>query len=37
MLAVNPDLLQPVVEHLIAYLLTGAFLGVGFTLYRIFR
>jgi hypothetical protein len=37
MLAVNPDLLQPVVERLIAYLLTGAVLGVGFTLYRIFR
>ena len=37
MLAVNPDVLQPVVECLIAYLLTGAFLDVGFTLYRIFR
>jgi hypothetical protein len=37
MLAVNPDVLQPVVERLIAYLLTGAFLGVGFTLYGILR
>jgi hypothetical protein len=37
MLAINPDLRQPIVERLIAYLLTGAFLGVGFTLYRIFR
>jgi hypothetical protein len=37
MLAVNPDVLQPVVERLIAYLLTGAFLAVGFTLCRIFR
>lgn len=32
MLAVNPDLLQPVVDRLIAYLLTDAFLRVGFTL-----
>ena len=37
MLAVTPDLLQPVIERLIAYLLTGALLGVGFTLYRILR
>lgn len=35
MLAVDPDLLQPVIERLIAFMLTGA--GVGFTLYRIFR